>query len=163
MPYDKTKTWDIVLLLVRVWLGYRLITASYSSITGILFDAKERDFFKKWFGEELHFPFPLAMAFLAKGAELSGGFFITLGLFTRPFAWIVAFTMVVATLTANLGSNFVIDGGFTISYAIFAVICIVQGGGRYSFDHLLSNRKMKNNINAIHPSSSLGKSTHGLL
>src|SRR6266404_8293240 len=122
MKYDKTSIWNIVLLLVRIWLGYRMFTASYSSVTAIIFHPEERAFFEKWFGEELHFPMPLAMAFLAKGSELAGGIFVFAGLFTRASASLIAFTMLVATLTANLGKDFNIDGGFTISYFLFALI-----------------------------------------
>src|SRR5690349_3649470 len=111
--FNHTKTWDIMLLLIRIWLGYRLAAASYSSVTGILSSAEERAFFQKWFGDELHFPFPVLMAFLAKSNELFGGVFVALGLFTRPAAILVAFTMFIATITANLGENWIIDGGFT--------------------------------------------------
>jgi hypothetical protein len=45
--------------------------------------------------------------------------------------------MLIATLTANLGENFNIDGGFTISYFLFALIFIVWGGGKYSAGYLL--------------------------
>ena len=136
MKYDSAKIWNIILLMVRIWLGYRMITASYSSVTGILTSPKERVFFEKWFGEELHFPMPLIMAFLAKGSELVGGIFVFFGLFTRRFAALIAFTMLVATLTANLGKDFNIDGGFTISYFLFAVVLIVSGGGKFSGDYL---------------------------
>ena len=147
MKYNKTGVWNIVLLMVRVWLGYRMFTASYSSVIDIIFHPKERAFFEKWFGEELHFPMPLAMAFLAKGSELAGGVFVLPGLFTRVSASLIAFTMLVATLTANLGADFNIDGGFSISYFMFALILIVQGGGKYSLDYLLFGRKTHNNKN----------------
>ena len=133
--YNKTGVWHIVLLLVRIWLGYRLCSASYSSVVDIIFHPEERAFFIKWFGDELHFPMPLLLAFLAKASELLGGALIFVGLFTRASASLVAFTMMVATLTANLGENFNIDGGFTISYFMFALILIVQGGGKYSLDY----------------------------
>lgn len=141
MKYDKNKLWEVVLLLIRIWLGYRMITASYSSVRDIIFHPKERAFFEKWFGEELHFPFPLVMAFLAKGAELAGGIFLLPGLYTKVAASFVAFTMLVATLTANLGENFTIDGGFTISYFLFALVLIIEGGGKYSLDYLFNRRR----------------------
>jgi uncharacterized membrane protein YphA (DoxX/SURF4 family) len=137
MKYNKDRAWDLLLLVLRIWLGYRMIAASYSSVVGILSSEKERLFFQKWFGNDLHFPMPVLMAFLAKGAELSGGFFILLGLFTRPAASVIAFTMLVATLTANLGENFVIDGGFTISYFLFALLFMVWGSGKFGLDLLL--------------------------
>jgi len=115
MSFQSTKTWDGLLLLVRLWLGYRMFTASYSSVVDIIFHPKERAFFENWFGKELHFPMPLFMAFLAKGAELLGGILVIPGLMTRFAASLIAFTMIVATLTANLGENWNIDGGFTVS------------------------------------------------
>jgi len=135
--YNEKTVWNILLLLTRVWLGYRMFTASYSSVIDIIFHPRERAFFENWFGNELHFPAPVVMAFIAKGAELSGGIFVFAGLFTRVAASVIAFTMLMATLVANLGENFVIDGGFTISYFLFAIILVVAGGGKYSLDHLL--------------------------
>src|SRR5262245_21840332 len=135
IKYNRIAIWNIVLLIVRIWLGYRMFTASYSSVIGIIFDPKERVFFEKWFGDELQYPVPLLMAFLAKGSELLGGALVFVGLYTRAFATLIAFTMMMATLTANLGADFNIDGGFTISYFIFALIIIIQGSGKYSLDY----------------------------
>ena len=135
------KKWNILLLILRAWLGYRMITAGYSSVVGILSSEEERKFFIKWFGDELHFPLPLQMAFLAKGAELCGGIFLFAGLFSRISSILIAFTMFVATVTANLGKNFEIDGGFTISYFLFALVFIFWGGGKYSLDYLFFHKK----------------------
>ena len=112
--YNDRAAWNIILLLVRIWLGYRMFTAGYSSVIDIIFHPQERGFFENWFGKELHFPIPVVMAFIAKGAEVSGGVFVFIGLFTKVAASVIAFTMLVATLVANLGENFVIDGGFTL-------------------------------------------------
>jgi putative oxidoreductase len=136
----KSNLWNALLLVIRIWLGYRMITAGFSSVRDIIFHPKERVFFEKWFGDELHFPMPLLMAFLAKGAEFAGGIFLIPGLFTRVAASLIAFTMFVATITANLGENFNIDGGFTISYCLFALIFLLWGGGKYSVDYLLSKK-----------------------
>jgi len=137
MPIPSTKTWDSLMLLIRIWLGYRMFTASYSSVVDIIFHPKERAFFENWFGKELHFPMPLFMALLAKGAELLGGILVMPGLMTRFAASLIAFTMVIATLVANLGENWNIDGGFTVSYTLFALILIVNGPGKYSLDSRL--------------------------
>ena len=126
--------------MLRIWLGYRMITASYSSVIGILTSDKERQFFEKWFGHDLHFPIPLVMAFLAKGSELLGGTLILIGLYSKAAASLIAFTMLIATLTANLGADFNIDGGFTISYFLFALVFLIWGGGKYSLDSLLFRR-----------------------
>jgi putative oxidoreductase len=142
MRSDKLRSLNILLLLTRIWLGYRLYGASYSSVIDILFHPGERAFFIKWFGQELHFPFPLAMAFLAKSSELIGGILVFFGFITRPAALLIAFTMTVATLTANLGNNWNIDGGFTISYTLFALILFIEGSGHYSLDYLISKKKL---------------------
>ena len=76
---------------------------------------------------------PLFMAFLTKGAELSEVYFLLIGLFTRISASVIAFTMFIATVTANLGENFVIDGGFTISYFLFALIFLLWGSGKIQY------------------------------
>jgi len=136
--FDKSKLSDYLLLIIRIWLGYRMITASYSSVTGMLTSEKQRLFFEKWFGDELGFPAPLIMAFLAKGAELLGGALLLPGIFSKPAAGLIFFTMLVATFTANLGENWVIDGGFTVSYCLFALVIIILGAGKYSLDHFFS-------------------------
>jgi uncharacterized membrane protein YphA (DoxX/SURF4 family) len=141
MKYGNPGVRNIILLLIRIWLGYRMVAASYSSVIDILFHPGERAFFEKWFGQELHFPMPVTMAFLAKGSELAGGVFVFFGLFTRPASLLIAFTMTVATLTANLGENWVIDGGFTVSYVLFALILFTEGSGKYSLDFLIGRRK----------------------
>ena len=146
MISDKTKTRDIILLSVRIWLGYRMFTAGYSSVIDIIFHPGERAFFIKWFGEELHFPWPLAMAFLAKGSEMTGGIFVLIGLLTRPAAALIAFTMLIATLTANLGKDWNIDGGFTVSYFLFALIILTEGPGKFSLDRLLFRKKSSGNF-----------------
>ncbi len=145
MISDKTKTRDIVLLSVRIWLGYRMFTAGYSSVVGILFHPGERAFFIKWFGGELHFPWPLTMAFLAKGSETMGGIFVLFGFLTKPAAALIAFTMLIATLTANLGKDWNIDGGFTVSYFLFALILLTEGPGEFSLDQLLFRKKLSHN------------------
>jgi len=84
---------------------------------------------------------PLTMAFLAKGSELLGGILVIPGLLTRPASLLIAFTMLVATLTANLGANWIIDGGFTVSYILFALLLLLEGAGKYSLDYLIFRKK----------------------
>jgi putative oxidoreductase len=140
-PSTKTSSW--LLLLIRIWLGYNMAYAGggFSSVRSILFIPRDRAFFVHWFGDELHYPFPLAMAFLAKFTELFGGTLVFVGLFSRISASLIAFTMLMATLTANLGQNFSVDGNITISYTIFSMLIIVWGGGNFSLDHLLFKNK----------------------
>lgn len=149
MNYNKTTVWNILLLLIRIWLGYAMIKNG-NSVISIFTSEKERIFFENWFGNELHFPAPLLMATLAKGSEFVGGIFLLTGFFSRVSASFIAFTMFVATISANLGENFNIDGGFTISYCLFALIFIVWGGGKYSLDYLLFRKKSPNLLAGVY-------------
>jgi len=153
MIYNRQNTWNILLLLIRIWLAFVMIKSG-NCVLDIITSSDERLFFKKWFGDELHFPLPVFMALLAKGSEFIGGILLAPGLFTRISASFIAFTMLVATLTANLGENFNIDGGFTISYCLFALIIIVWGGGKYSLDYLFF-KKYKTGPAVASASSSL--------
>ncbi|MFN8345167.1 MAG: DoxX family protein [Spirosomataceae bacterium] len=133
--------WAIYLLLTRLWLGYSMIMGGQSILR--FFSSQElRDFFQNWFGNELGFPAPLLMAFLAKGTEFIGGILLCLGGFTRIAASFIAFVMLIATLTANLdytGTQGFIrqDGVVTISCFLFAGLFILSGGGRYSLDRFI--------------------------
>lgn len=138
-------SWHIYLLLTRLWLGYSMIMGGQSILR--FFSSQElRDFFQNWFGNELGFPAPLLMAFLAKGTEFAGGILIILGIFTRISSSLVAWVMLVATLTANLnykGTEGFIkqDGVVTISCFLFACLLVLSGGGKYSFDSLVFKHK----------------------
>ena len=141
MVSEKTTTRDIILLTVRIWLGYRMFTASYSSVVGILFHPEERAFFIKWFGEELHFPFPLFMAFLAKGSEMTGGIFLLIGLFDKACCRTDRFYHADRNSHGESGKDWNIDGGFTVSYFLFALIIFTEGPGKYSLDKWLFRKK----------------------
>ena len=139
------RSWSIYLLLCRLWLGRTMITGGQSILR--FFSSQElRDFFENWFGNELGFPAPLVMAFLAKGTEFICGILVCLGLFTRISSSLLSVVMLVATFTADLdydGSEGFIrpDGLVTISSFLFACLLIFSGGGTYSLDNVLFKKK----------------------
>lgn len=139
--------WNVYLLIVRLWLGYSMIMGGQSILR--FFSSQElRDFFQNWFGNELGFPAPLLMAFLAKGTEFLGGILVGLGIFTRMSSAFLAIVMLVATLVANVdytGTEGFIrqDGVVTISCFLFSCLFILSGGGKYSLDNLLFKDKFK--------------------
>jgi uncharacterized membrane protein YphA (DoxX/SURF4 family) len=144
------KNWQILLLAVRLWLGYAMMHNGRFFFS-LFSSAEDRKFFTEWFGKDLHFPLPLQMAFLAKGAEFFGGFLVFLGLFTRVGAFLISFTMMVATLTANLGKNFEVDGTITISYFLFGLVVLYGGSGRFGLDHLIRKNRFGKHANpSIH-------------
>jgi len=135
----------LYLLLARLWLAYSMVMGGQSILR--FFSSQElRDFFENWFGNELGFPAPLVMAFLAKGTEFAGGILVGVGLFTRIAASLIAVVMLVATLVANIdytGAEGFIrqDGTVTISCLLFAVLFVLYGGGRFSLDNAVFKRK----------------------
>ena len=137
--------WNIFLLLTRLWLGYAMITGGQSVLTVF---STDREFFIKWFGHDLGFPAPLLMAFLAKGTEFAGGILVCLGLFTRVSSSLIAFVMLVATLTANIDyhvkEHLLIEDAFqTISCFLFACLLCIEGAGIYSLDNVLFKKRFK--------------------
>jgi len=127
---------QIMYLIFRLWFGYTMMSNGR-----FIFDSSQTDFFLNWFGKELHFPAPLLMYYLAKGSEFFGGLLIFLGLFSRVAAGFVAFTMLVATLTANIHEIYNGDGAITISLFFFACMFIICGSGRWSLDYLIFKNK----------------------
>lgn len=136
----KIGSWDITLLILRIWLGYMMMKNGRYFFQ-LFYSQEYRNFFVGWFGKTLHFPFPLLMAYLAKGAEFFGGLLVLSGLYTRVGASLIAFTMLVATLTANIGKNWDVDGTITVSFCLFAVILIYWGAGKYALNNVLKTKK----------------------
>lgn len=143
----KEKAFNFYLLLARLWLSYSMITGGQSILR--FFSSQElRDFFEKWFGEELGFPAPLLMAFLAKGTEFVGGILVGLGLFTRVASVLLATVMATATLVANVdytGTEGYIrpDGIVTISCFLFSSLFVLTGGGKISLDEVFYRQRGK--------------------
>jgi uncharacterized membrane protein YphA (DoxX/SURF4 family) len=141
------KMWNIYLLLARLWLGRTMIDGGQSILR--FFSSQElRDFFENWFGNELGFPAPLLMAFLAKGTEFVGGILVVIGLFTRISSFLLAIVMLVATLTANLDYQFTEgfirqDGLVTIPCFLFACLLVLAGAGKYSCDSLFFKKNFR--------------------
>ena len=135
---NQEKAAQILQLLLRLWFGFTMMENGK-----FIFDSSQTDFFLDWFGKDLHFPAPLLMYYLAKGSEFFGGLFLFIGIFTRVSGSLVAFTMLVATLTANLHTFYNGDGTITISFFLFAVLFIFLGPGKWSIGYLLFKDKMK--------------------
>ncbi len=88
----------------------------------------------------LGLPFPITLSYMAAFTELIGAPLVALGLFTRPAAMGLFFTMLVAMY------HHVKVAGLSIPYlelsALYAatfLFFIVNGGGRFSVDALLAN------------------------
>ncbi|HQQ96455.1 MAG TPA: DoxX family protein [Cyclobacteriaceae bacterium] len=143
----KDKIFNFYLLAVRVWLGYSMIMGG-QSILRFFSSQQLRDFFEHWFGEELGFPAPLFMAFIAKGTEFVGGILVGVGLFTRVSAALLAMVMATATLVANINYSGVDgyirqDGIVTISCFLFSCLLVQSGSGKFGLDELYLSKRNK--------------------
>jgi putative oxidoreductase len=132
--------WNVILLILRIWFGYVMMKNGFVFFK-IVSSPAERKVIEDWFGGQLHFPLPVFMACLAKGSELFGGLFVLLGLFTRISALFVFITMLVATLVANTGIGWDVYGTITLSFALFALLFIYWGSGKYGLDNIFQKKK----------------------
>jgi putative oxidoreductase len=132
--------WDIILLILRIWFGYVMMKNGFVFFK-IVSSPAEQKVIQDWFGGQLHFPLPVFMACLAKGSEFFGGLLVALGLFTRVSALFVFITMLVATLVANTGIGWDVYGTITLSFALFALLFMYWGAGKYGLDAIFLKSK----------------------
>jgi len=84
----------------------------------------------------------LLMAFLAGSAEFFGGIAILLGVFTRPAAAVVSFTLLMA-MTVHINNGlFVGNNGyeFALSLLAISVYLLFIGAGSVSLDRKISDK-----------------------
>lgn len=93
------------------------------------------------------------MAALAGSAEFFGGLLLIAGLFTRPAALVLAFTMLIAIVSVHLGNGlFMSNNGYEFGLALLsgAVALVISGGGSASVDRWLSARGAVQSQNLVH-------------
>lgn len=83
------------------------------------------------------FPVPVVMAVLLIAAEVVGGAFLIVGLFTHWVAKLLAFVALIAALTVHITKGFYVsEGGYEFALLLFAaaVSLAITGAGRWSLD-----------------------------
>lgn len=84
----------------------------------------------------LGFPAPTLFAWLAGLAELAGGIFLAIGFLTRPSAFVIAFTMLVAVFGTH-ASDPVNVKELGLLYLVIALVFLTRGAGRWSVDRFI--------------------------
>lgn len=123
---------DIALLMIRLMVGYVMFFHGAQKLLG-------------WFGgyglsatagffENLGIPFPYLSAVLAANTEFFGGLLVMAGVFTRLMSIPLAFTMVVASVTAHWGTFSIQAGGmeYSLTLAVIFAALVFSGGGRFT-------------------------------
>ena len=90
-------------------------------------------------------PMPEVSAYLLAGIELVGILLLMVGLFTRYISIPLLFIMCVAIYLIHFNNGFyAVNNGFEIPlyYAIFCMIFISFGAGKFSFDYLFFQKSI---------------------
>ena len=131
----QAQEWGITLL--RVVVGIVFLVHGARSLFVIGFYGVAEGF------ERLSIPLPLGFAVLVTLVEFLGGTALTLGLFTRPAASVLAIEMLVAILLVHLPNGFFsMNHGFEYPLVLFATNAglILAGSGRAGLDKVLAAR-----------------------
>lgn len=91
---------------------------------------------------QIGFPLPIVFAWAASLAEFAGGAFLLIGLFTRPAAFFVLFTMCVAIFGVHLNDPFG-KKELALLYGFIALGFMLMGAGDWSVDALLRSNKKR--------------------
>ena len=127
-----TRAGDVGLLLMRLVFGLTMAFAHGAKkvppadgfISGV---------------ESMGFPIPAFFAWSAGLAEFAGGFLIALGLTSRPAAFFLLQTMLVAVLVRH-GADPFKKQELGLLYGTFSLGILLLGSGRFSLDYLIRNK-----------------------
>jgi len=118
---------DVALLLMRLMLGVVFIYHGWPKLI-----AAEK--FVGFFGS-IGIPAPEIMVPVVGSIEVAGGLLLILGFLTNIASWLLAITMLVATVMAHGAKGFsILNGGYEYALTL-AVMCIALahlGAGKFS-------------------------------
>lgn len=91
---------------------------------------------------DLGFPVPEFFAWMAALSEFGGGLLLALGLLTRPGAFFIWFTMLVAAFFQHAADPFSTKE-MAFLYLVITGMFVVIGSGKYGVDPLIRSRDSK--------------------
>ncbi len=123
---------DLALALLRAFVGLSLMLVHGSGKIPV------SDGFIEHIGS-LGFPMPAMFAWVAAISEYIGALLLALGLFTRPAALMVAFTMFVAAVVNHGADPFAVAEKAYL-YLSISLLFVVLGSGRFGVDSIIRRK-----------------------
>lgn len=124
---------DIVLLLVRVFLGFAMLSHGFPKLQ-MLLEGGKIDFFD-FMGLG-----PQISLILTVFAEFACSILLILGLFTRVSLGFLIFTMIIAAFVVH-GADPFAKKEMSLIYLSVYLMLMVFGAGKFSVDHMIQERK----------------------
>lgn len=130
---------DFALFMVRVAVGVCFVVHGLGKL-GVV-GSGDMQGFTAWLAE-LGVARPALNARVAMLSEITGGALLAAGLFTRPAAALLMFTMLVAARVGHRGAGYLITNEppgaeYTINLALVCAMFLLAGPGALSLDALL--------------------------
>ena len=122
------------LALIRVIVGFFLIYHGWE-----IFSAAKMNEYLQW-DMFKNSSSGKVLVYAGKGAELISGVFLIIGLFTRIAAIILICTMAYISFFVGHGKIWY-DDQYPFLFMLLGLVFFFMGGGKWSMDHLLFNRK----------------------
>ncbi|MDN3693458.1 DoxX family protein [Chryseobacterium tructae] len=124
---------DIILLAVRVFVGFAMLSHGYPKLQMLLAGGKIEFFDFLGMG-------PQITLILTVFAEFVCSILLILGLFTRVSLGVLIFTMVIAGFVVH-GADPFEKREMSLIYLSVYLLLMVLGAGKVSVDHLIERRK----------------------
>lgn len=124
---------DIILLAVRVFVGFAMLSHGYPKLQMLLADGKIEFFDFMGLG-------PQISLILTVIAEFACSILLILGLFTRISLGFLIFTMVIAGFVVHGADPFEKREMSLIYLSVYLLLMII-GAGKVSVDHMIERRK----------------------
>ena len=122
------------LVIIRVIIGV------FMAVYGLeIFDTDKMKGNVAWL-TDINFPTPVFMAYLGKATELAGGILLAAGLLTRLVSIPLIIDMAIVIIFMGNCKIFG-DAQLPFLLLLFFLNFIIYGGGKWSLDNLLFNRK----------------------
>lgn len=124
---------DIILLVVRVFIGFAMLSHGFPKLQ-MLLDGGKIEFFD-FLGMG-----PTVSLVLTVFAEFACSILLILGLFTRVSLGFLIFTMIIAAFVVH-GADPFEKREMSLIYLSVYLLMMIFGPGKFSVDHMIEKRK----------------------